>query len=330
MSTENATDGSRAADPLGVGERVGPLGHHRVHVGRPDPADPQRGQDVDETAEHRVLLLRQRVGRRRDHGVPVTAGFVVGGRGGGVVAFLAQAAEQLALQHPGEHRGRSPSPDDGVERHGVGAVGEVGRRDGQRRRRGGHRAALTAGQIQGQARGHVASADPEHRVVPGEVPGRPGAQVIRGDHGESPLGVGGQSVVAGAVAPQGQRPGGVRRAAAVLRPQDLLLGLQPARRQVPERGAHAGEEGGDVLVRALAVEGRPDRGGRAVVVAAGPAGRSQREVGEQVGDARAGQRLVGPADPEHQPGPQRPGGGRDQRGHAVDLGVPDHQRPAFA
>ena len=83
--------------------------HRLVHdggdLGAVDPADPQRGQQVDETAEHRALLLGQRVGRRRViTAVSVAARLVVGLHRVRQAGLLAQLPEHPPLEHPRRRR----------------------------------------------------------------------------------------------------------------------------------------------------------------------------------------------------------------------------------
>jgi hypothetical protein len=87
----------------GFGQSVERRDAHRRDVGVVDAPSPHCLQSVDQAAEGRLPLRRQRVRHRRHGGELVAAGIV--GRPGRVrvATLLAQAAVQFPVQHAGEH-----------------------------------------------------------------------------------------------------------------------------------------------------------------------------------------------------------------------------------
>ncbi len=299
-----------------------------VQVGLFDPAGPELREDVDEGADQGVLLLREGVGVRGDgRGVGVARG-VVADRGVRVAALLAQLAEQLLAQDLGEQaRFGGTGHDRGQDDAGI-VAREVGGGGGQRGGGRGGRVPLAPREREGEALGDAVAGDPQDGVLGGEPGLRPGADVVPGQAVQARLGVAGESVRAGAVAPQG---GGVGRAVALaggLGAQDPLLGLQPVRREVAQRRAHAVEVLDHVGGSAGGVEVGVRGGGGAVVVQVAEAVPVQGQVLDQMGDAAGGEGFVGASDAEEEPGGEEPrAGGEDGadavhggRGDAVGLG----------
>ena len=102
-----------------------------------------------------------------------------------------------------------------------------------------------------------------------------------------------QAVVAGAVPPQRQVGVDAAGAPSRLDEQDLLLGLQALQGQLVQGLAHAGQEGGDGLRRALHVEAGDRRADLGVALEVGLAQVVHGQPGDQLGDAVRGQGLVG-------------------------------------
>nr|WP_158086556.1 hypothetical protein [Streptomyces phaeoluteigriseus] len=254
------------------------LAAHGVQFGLLDAARAQPGEGVDEAADDRVLLLRQCVRVGGEGGELRVARGVVGLGGVGVAALLAQVLEEGPAEDVREDGGRGGAAQHRGE-HDLAVVAlDVGRGDGQRAGRGRGRRAGARGEAEVEALGYAVAGDPQHRVVPGEAGLGPVPHPVGGEAPGAQLVVAGQAVALGAVPPQRERGAGAAAAARRLGAQDLLLGLQPVHRQVPQAGAHAVEVGDDLLLTAGDVEEGVRVRRRAVVVQVGQAEAVQGEV----------------------------------------------------
>ncbi len=247
----------------------------------------------------------------------VAAGGVVGGRRVGVTALLAQGAGEFAFQDARVEPGGGGVGDDGVEQDTALAVGEVGGGGGERGGDGGEGVPVPLRQLRGEPGRYVLAGYPQHGVAAGEPGPRPLLYVLGAQVPDPPLRVADEAVALGAVAPQRELAG---LAAGLLGAQDLLLGLQALHGEVGEGGADAVEVGDDLVFGALHVEVGEGRLRRAVVVVAGEAVAVQGEVFDEMGDAGAGEGLVGGTDAEDESGAHGAGGVGEEGRYAVGLG----------